>query len=110
MVYLFDYDALEPLTEIKIRTNQDRIDGEEDVPDWFFEDGVIFLPEELESGLRIPDRDLIRLFRRVHGDLMGTDYWEGVQRDLDANRVPSISVYPDQRRLIRDITRLGAYH
>ena len=26
-VYLFDYDALEPYTDIKIRTNQDRIDG-----------------------------------------------------------------------------------
>ena len=110
MVYLFDYDALEPLTEVKIRTNTDRIDGEEEVPEWFFEDGVIFLPEELESGLRVPDRDLIRLFRRVHGDLMGTDYWDGVQRDLRAGRVPSISVYPNHRRLIRDITRLGAYH
>ena len=110
MVFLFDYDALEDFAEIKIRTNLDRIDGEEEVPDWFFEDGVIFLPEELESGLRIPDRELTRLFRRVHGDLMGTDYWEGVQRDLRAGRVPSISVYPDQRRLIRDITRLGAYH
>ena len=36
--------------------------------------------------------------------------WEGVQHDLQADRVPRISVYPDQRRLIRDITRLGAYH
>jgi len=29
-------------------------------------------------------------------DIMGTDYWEGVQRDLRANRVPGISVYPEQ--------------
>ena len=41
---------------------------------------------------------------------MSSDYWEGVQRDLHANRVPGISFYPEQRRLIRDITRLGAYH
>ncbi len=40
---------------------------------------------------------------------MGTDYWEGAQRDLHENRVPSLSVYPEQRHLIRDITRLGAY-
>ena len=43
-VYLYDYDALEPLTDVKIRSNIDRTDGEEDVPDWYFEDGVIFLP------------------------------------------------------------------
>ena len=40
-VYLFDYDAVEPLTDIKIRTNQGRFDGEEDVPDWFFEEGYV---------------------------------------------------------------------
>ena len=109
-VYLFDYDALERFTEVKIRTNLDRIDGEEEVPDWFFEDGTIFLPEEIESGLRIPDRGLVRLFRRVHGDLLGTEYWNAVQQDLRAGQVPSFSIYPEARRLVRDITRLGAYH
>jgi isocitrate dehydrogenase kinase/phosphatase len=109
-VYLFDYDALEPFTEVKIRTNQDRIDGEEDIPDWFFEDGVIFLPEEAEVGLRIPDRNLARLFRAVHGDLLTTGYWERIQADLLAGKVPSISIYPDDQRLVREISRLGAYH
>ena len=101
-VYLFDYDALEPFTEVKIRTNLDRIDGEEDVPDWFFEDGVVFLPEEIEAGLRIEDRGLRRLFREVHGDLLTTQYWEGIQRDLQGGQVPSISIYPENRRLKRD--------
>jgi isocitrate dehydrogenase kinase/phosphatase len=109
-VYLFDYDALEVFTEVKIRTNQDRIDGEEDIPDWFFEDGVVFLPEEAEVGLRIQDRDVSRHFRNVHGDLLTTDYWEAVQRDLLAGLVPSISVYPDERRLLRQISRLGTYY
>ena len=98
-VYLFDYDALEVFTEVKIRTNLDRFDGEEDVPDWFFEDGVVFLPEELESGLRLPNRDLRRLFRELHGDLMTTDYWEELQADLRRGRVPRISLFPDSRRL-----------
>ncbi len=101
-VYLFDYDALEPFTDIKIRTNQDRFDGEDEVPDWFFEEGVVFLPEEMESGLRIPDRQLRRLFRNVHGDLLTTGYWETVQRDLRDGKVPRVSVYPDSRRLVRD--------
>jgi isocitrate dehydrogenase kinase/phosphatase len=104
-VYLFDYDALEPFTEVKIRTNTDRIDGEEDIPDWFFEDGVVFLPEEIEAGLRIHDRSLRRLFREVHGDLLTTDYWEGIQRDLRNGKVPWISTYPDDRRLVRDGAR-----
>ena len=69
-VYLFDYDALEPLTRVKVRSNAGRFEGEDDVPDWFYEDGVVFLPEEIESGFRLRDRALRRLFRDVHGDLM----------------------------------------
>ena len=98
-VFLFDYDALEPLTRVKIRSNAERLDGEDDVPDWFYEDGVIFLPEEIESGFRIHERGLRRLFRDVHGDLLTTGYWERMQRDLDRGRVPSIRLYPEQRKL-----------
>ena len=98
-VYLFDYDALEPLTRVKVRSNVGRFDGEDDVPDWFYEDGTIFLPEEIESGFRIHDRKLRRLFRDVHGDLLTTGYWEHLQHDLDRGRVPSIRLYPEQRKL-----------
>ena len=99
-VYLFDYDALELFTDVKVRTNLDRIEGEEEVPGWVFEDGVIFLPEELESGLRISDRPLRRRFREVHGDLLTPEYWDGVQRALRDGRVPRISIYPETRRLV----------
>ena len=98
-VFLFDYDALEPLTRVKVRSNAGRFDGEDDVPDWFYEDGVIFLPEEIESGFRIRDRELRRLFRDVHGDLLTTGYWEGMQHDLNRGQVPSIRLYPEQRKL-----------
>lgn len=98
-VYLYDYDALEPIADVKIRSNVDRFDGEEDVPDWYFEDGVVFLPEEVLVGLRIPDRSLRRLFLEVHGDLLSTDYWERLQRDLGAGYVPSIRVYPESSKL-----------
>ena len=98
-VFLFDYDALEPLTRVKVRSNLDRLDGEDDVPDWFYEDGVIFLPEEIESGFRIHDRAMRRLFRDVHGDLLTTGYWEGMQGDLERGRVPSIRLYPEERKL-----------
>ena len=104
-VFLFDYDALERLTDIKIRTNLDRFDGEEDVPDWVFEEGYVFLPEEIEAGLRIHDRSLRRLFRRVHSDLFTTAYWQGLQNDLRAGKVPHVSTYPDDKRLIRSNTK-----
>ncbi len=98
-IYLFDYDALEPFTDVKIRSNEDRIDGEEEPPDWYFEDGVIFLPEEIEAGLMIPNRRLRRLFRDVHGDLLTTDYWQNIQDDLRAGKVPSVRIYPKNKEL-----------
>ena len=100
-VYLFDYDALEDLIDVKIRSNADRFDGEEDIPDWYFEDGVIFLPEEIESGLCIRDRGHRQIFRELHGDLMTPAYWEKLQHELSLNQVPSIKVYPDTCKLQR---------
>ncbi|MDH3629974.1 MAG: bifunctional isocitrate dehydrogenase kinase/phosphatase [Gammaproteobacteria bacterium] len=101
-VYLYDYDALEDMVEVKIRSNLDRFDGEEDIPDWYFEDGVIFLPEEIEAGLCINDRAQRQLFREYHGDLLSTYYWETLQNELVQNQVPAIKVYPDSCRLQRD--------
>jgi len=100
-VYLYDYDALEVMVDVKIRSNLDRFDGEEDIPDWYFEDGVIFLPEEIEAGLCINDRQQRQLFREYHGDLLTTDYWGTLQNELVQNQVPVIKVYPDSCRLQR---------
>src|SRR6202035_772023 len=70
-VFLFDYDAVEKLTDVKIRTNADREPGEEAAPDWFFEDGVIFLPEELEHGMQLKSSYARRCFREENFDLLG---------------------------------------
>ena len=101
-VYLFDYDALENFTDVKIRTNLDRYEGEEDVPDWYFEEGSIFLPEEIESGLRIPNRTLTRTFRHHHGNLLTPKYWQHIQDELMQYAVPSVRVYPEERKLHAD--------
>lgn len=101
-VHLYDYDALEDFMDVKIRTNEDRIDGEEDIPDWVFEDGVIFLPEEILVGLRIFDRELRRLFLDRHGDLLTTEYWERIQSDLRKGKVPAIYIYPESERIRRE--------
>jgi len=98
-VYLFDYDAVERLTDVKIRTNLDREDGEDEIPDWFFEEGVIFLPEEIETGLGIADRNLRHVLRQAHPDLLTTGYWLGMQRALNKGLVPRLTVYPSKARI-----------
>ena len=61
----------------------------------------MFLPEELESGLRIERRELRRVFRGAHGELMTTAYWEQMQALLRAGQVPPIRTYPEQCDLRR---------
>ncbi len=98
-VYLFDYDAILPLSDVKVRTNADREMGEEDVPDWFFEEGPVFLPEELEAHLRLPDKGLRRLFREAHGELFTAEYWLRMQRLLAEGRVARVRTYPRSAQL-----------
>jgi isocitrate dehydrogenase kinase/phosphatase len=94
-VYLYDYDAVEALTDIKVRTNIGRVDGEEGIPNWFFEEGFVFLPEEIEMGLRVDDRELRREFRAEHGDLLTARYWEEMQAAHRAGQIPGIRAYPE---------------
>ena len=98
-VFLFDYDAVEKLTDVKIRTNSDREPGEEAVPEWFYEDGVIFLPEELEHGLQLKSSHARRSFREVNFDLLGVEYWRDVQLKLQRGEVPQLQMYPQATRL-----------
>lgn len=98
-VFLFDYDAVEKLTDVKIRTNASREPGEEAVPDWYFEDGVIFLPEELEYGMQLKNDFARRCFRKQNADLLGVEYWEGVQQELQRGEVPELRMYPRVAKL-----------
>ena len=98
-VFLFDYDAVEKLTDVKIRTNADREPGEEAVPEWVFEDGVIFLPEELEYGMQLEGSFARRCFREENSDLLGVEYWQDVQRKLQRGEVPGLQTYPDSTKL-----------
>ncbi|HEV7442276.1 MAG TPA: isocitrate dehydrogenase kinase/phosphatase AceK regulatory subunit [Steroidobacteraceae bacterium] len=105
-VFLFDYDAVEKLTDVKIRTNSDRVPGEEAVPDWYFEDGVIFLPEELEYGMQLKNDFARRCFRKQNADLLSVEYWQRVQRKLQRGEVPELRVYPRAARLLGEADSL----
>ena len=98
-IFLFDYDAVEKLTEVKIRTNSDREPGEESVPDWFFEEGTIFLPEELEHGMQLMSRQARRCFREENADLLTVEYWQDVRQKLLHGEVPGLQMYPDGSKL-----------
>ena len=98
-VFLFDYDAVEKLTDVKIRTNLDREPGEETVPDWFFEEGIIFLPEELLHGMQLMNRYASSFFREENADLLNVQYWQDVQKKLLGGEVPELQMYPDACKL-----------
>ncbi|HEX4151245.1 MAG TPA: isocitrate dehydrogenase kinase/phosphatase AceK regulatory subunit [Steroidobacteraceae bacterium] len=98
-VFLFDYDAVEKLTDVKIRTNMDREPGEETVPEWFFEEGVVFLPEELQHGMQLMNRYARNCFREENLDLLSVAYWQDVQQKLLRGEVPALQMYPDACRL-----------
>ena len=106
-VFLFDYDAVEKLTDVKIRTNTDLEPGEEGVPGWFFEEGVVFLPEELEHGMQFKNDYARRCFRQVNGDLLTLEYWTRVQEMLKADELPELRVYPETAWL-RDAAKAEA--
>jgi isocitrate dehydrogenase kinase/phosphatase len=110
-VLLFDYDAVEKLTDVKIRTNVDREPGEEVPPDWFYEDGVIFLPEEIEYGLQLKSDWARRCFRKHNADLLTIEYWEGVQQKLVRGEVPELRMYPRTTKLVKnDYTSILSTH
>jgi isocitrate dehydrogenase kinase/phosphatase len=98
-VFLFDYDAVERLTEVKIRSNRGREPGEEAPPDWFFEAGPVFLPEELEVGMQFRSRHARRCFREENAELLEPEYWLDMQRKLASGELPELVAYPPESRL-----------
>jgi isocitrate dehydrogenase kinase/phosphatase len=107
-VFLFDYDAVEKLTDVKIRTNLDREPGEEGVPDWFFEEGVVFLPEELQHGMQLMNRHARKCFREENLDLLTAEYWEGIQQKLLRGEIPELQMFPDSCKLDEEPDADGA--
>jgi len=73
------------------------------VPGWFFEDGVVFLPEELEHGMQFKSDYARRCFRQENGDLM-TFNMVGHSTEAAARRVPDLRIYPASARLDAELT------
>ena len=55
-VFLFDYDAVEKLTDVKIRTNWTASPARKPFRPGFSRAAWVFLPEELEHGMQLMNR------------------------------------------------------
>jgi len=64
-----------------------------------FEDGVVFLPEELEHGMQLKSDHARRCFREENFDLLSVEYWRDVQQKLERGEVPGLQMYPDSTKL-----------
>lgn len=69
------------------------------MPGWFFEDGVIFLPDELEYGLQLKNDFARRCFHKENCDLLSVDYWQEVQHKLQRGEVRELRMYPESVKL-----------
>ena len=67
-----------------------------------FRGRIVFLPEEIEAHLRLPDRGLRRLFREAHGELLTVEYWTRMQHLLTEGYVPRVRTYPRSTQLTLD--------
>ena len=104
-VALFDFDDLGPLFRYHFRetpqmpTEQDEFLWNAEVDGaWFAVDEFDVLVDEWERFLGVPS-DLRDHFRRKHGDLFTTRYWEDVQRRLAAGEFHYVVPYPQERCL-----------
>lgn len=86
-VFLFDYHAIEPFSDIRLRRK-----GEE-------QGGLEFVPESLDTMLGFADDATRSLFCELNADLLELDYWRDLQRSLRAAPVIPLALYPESRRL-----------
>ena len=96
----YDYDELCLLTDCNFRDMPAARSMDEELADepWFYVAENDYFPEEFESffGLAGPWR---ALFRNHHADLFRTDFWQQIQRRIQAGELIHIFPYPPDRRL-----------
>jgi isocitrate dehydrogenase kinase/phosphatase len=101
-IVFYDYDELAVLTECRFReVPRARYDEEETSGEpWFFVGEHDVFPEEFLPflGLQGEPREA---FLARHSDLLGVDFWVGMQEEHRAGRIPDIFPYPPERRFGR---------
>ena len=98
-VIFYDYDEIEFMTDMNFRhipaprTPEDELAAEP----WYSVAPNDVFPEEFASFLLI-DPDLRRAFMRHHRDMLGPEYWKGVQQDIRDGKQRDVFPYSVSKR------------
>jgi isocitrate dehydrogenase kinase/phosphatase len=102
-VICYDYDELCLLTECHFRRLPQPTSEEEEfaAEPWFFVGEQDVFPEEFNAFL-VPSGEVRDAFLKAHGDLLGIDFWRGVQQRLGNGEVVDVFPYRREARLQRN--------
>jgi isocitrate dehydrogenase kinase/phosphatase len=102
-VICYDYDELCLLSECRFRRIPQPTSLEEELSaePWFYVGEQDVFPEEFNAFLVPPGR-LRETFLKAHGDLLGTEFWEGVQHRLSQGEIVDVFPYRREARLQRN--------
>jgi isocitrate dehydrogenase kinase/phosphatase len=101
-VICYDYDELCLLSECRFRRIPEPTSVEEEfaAEPWFHVGEQDVFPEEFQAFL-VPPGALRDSFLETHADLLGVEFWHGVQRRLAAGEVVDVFPYRREKRLQR---------
>ena len=102
-VICYDYDELCLLTECHFRRLPQPTSEEEEfaAEPWFFVGEQDVFPEEFNAFL-VPSGEVRDAFLEAHGDLLGIDFWRGVQHRVANGEVVDVFPYRREARLQRN--------
>jgi isocitrate dehydrogenase kinase/phosphatase len=108
-VICYDYDELCLLSECRFRRIPEAtsLEDEFSAEPWFYVGEQDVFPEEFKAFLVPPGR-LREAFLEIHGNLLDTVFWQGVQRRLAAGEVVDVFPYRRDARLQRNEERGNA--
>lgn len=108
-VVFYDYDEINPMTDIRVRAIPQARSEEEEFSQetWFHVSESDFFPEQFDhfvaSHARIRER-----FLSLHPELLRPAYWKGIQEDIENNRRHDVFPYRQEKRFV--FRYPGQYH
>jgi isocitrate dehydrogenase kinase/phosphatase len=102
-VICYDYDELGLLSDYHFRRIPEprSIEDEFSAEPWFHVGELDVFPEEFQAFL-VPAGAPREAFLEAHSDLLGIDFWQGVQRQIGAGEVVDVFPYRREARLQRN--------
>jgi isocitrate dehydrogenase kinase/phosphatase len=101
-VVFYDYDEIQPMSEVTFRRIPAARSYEEEVaaePYWSVGPGDVY-PEQFERFL-VSDPRSREMFYEVHRDLLDAEFWRGKQERLAAGLQEDVFPYPEEARFPR---------